>query len=53
MDAANRVFCDFPLLAKLGDDGGAAEIVVDALGEESLGRGLAERGGDSFYARAR
>ena len=49
MDAVNRVFCDFPGLAEVGDDGGTIQIVVDALGEKSLGRRFADGGEDSFY----
>ena len=35
LDSLDRVFGDFPGFSELGDDGADAEIVVDALGEES------------------
>ena len=40
--------CNLPRLAILRDDGTSAEVVVDALGEESLGGGLAVGSEDSL-----
>ena len=53
---SNRILRNFPRLTVLGDDGVAAEVVMDALSEESFSHGLAMGSEDnlrSFFFKSR